>query len=135
MRANGIQNPALGKAINDLHHGETIVIADSGLPYRDYGDAIDLSVILGVPRFLTVLEAIMKELVVEKAVYAEELNTKATPEVRTGLKQLLSRLKPENVSSIPHELFKEQVLEAKYVVRTGEGTPYANVILVAGVPF
>jgi D-ribose pyranose/furanose isomerase RbsD len=36
---------------------------------------------------------------------------------------------------VPHEEFKAQVGHARFVVRTGEATPYANVLLRAGVPF
>ena len=36
---------------------------------------------------------------------------------------------------VPHEEFKKRSSESKAVVRTGEFTPYANIILVAGVVF
>ena len=36
---------------------------------------------------------------------------------------------------IAHEEFKEMAAKAKTVIRTGETTPYANIILVAGVNF
>jgi D-ribose pyranase len=36
---------------------------------------------------------------------------------------------------IPHKAFKEEVADTRAVVRTGEASPYANVILACGVPF
>lgn len=36
---------------------------------------------------------------------------------------------------IPHEELKRMVAGAKLVVRTGEASPYSNVILRCGVPF
>ena len=36
---------------------------------------------------------------------------------------------------VPHEELKRIVARAKLVVRTGEATPYSNVILRCGVPF
>jgi D-ribose pyranase len=39
------------------------------------------------------------------------------------------------VTAIPHEEFKARTAAARAVVRTGEFTPYANVILIAGVTF
>jgi D-ribose pyranase len=36
---------------------------------------------------------------------------------------------------VPHEELKLMVTGAKFVVRTGEATPYSNVILRCGVPF
>jgi D-ribose pyranase len=39
------------------------------------------------------------------------------------------------VRKIPHETFKERLIQAKAVIRTGEATPHANVILESGVAF
>ncbi|PFV41789.1 D-ribose pyranase, partial [Bacillus cereus] len=36
---------------------------------------------------------------------------------------------------VSHEQFKEHTKKAKAIIRTGEATPYANVILHAGVIF
>jgi D-ribose pyranase len=37
--------------------------------------------------------------------------------------------------AVPHRELQEMVKAAKAVVRTGEFTPYANIVLVAGVLF
>jgi D-ribose pyranase len=39
------------------------------------------------------------------------------------------------IETVTHLIFKEQTRSARAVVRTGEFTPYANIILVAGVVF
>jgi D-ribose pyranase len=39
------------------------------------------------------------------------------------------------MTKMPHEAFKEKTHEAKGIIRTGEFTPYANVIFVSGVVF
>lgn len=39
------------------------------------------------------------------------------------------------VEFVSHETFKKFTLESKAIVRTGECSPYANVILYSGVPF
>jgi D-ribose pyranase len=39
------------------------------------------------------------------------------------------------IDKVPHEEFKRRTQSAVAVVRTGEFTPYANIILVAGVVF
>jgi D-ribose pyranase len=39
------------------------------------------------------------------------------------------------VDTVGHEEFKQRCRDSRAVVRTGEATPYANVILKAGVPF
>jgi D-ribose pyranase len=39
------------------------------------------------------------------------------------------------VEQVPHEAFKQRSREAKAIIRTGECSPYANVILHSGVIF
>lgn len=137
MRHKGIANPGLIAAITDLKHGETIVIADAGLPYYNFADVIDLSVVPGLPRFTDVLRAVVAELVVEQLTYAEETdkNPRVDRTVREAIQHLGRTLGENNTHTISHEEFKEKVLASRFIVRTGETTPYANVILHAGVPF
>jgi D-ribose pyranase len=40
-----------------------------------------------------------------------------------------------SIETVTHLVFKEQTRSARAVIRTGEFTPYANVILVSGVVF
>ena len=49
-----------------------------------------------------------------------------------GLRKLLGEIPLHFIS---HETFKRKTGDAAAVVRSGECTPYANVILVAGVAF
>jgi D-ribose pyranase len=39
------------------------------------------------------------------------------------------------IVTVPHQSFKAQTHSARAVIRTGEFTPYANIILEAGVVF
>jgi D-ribose pyranase len=48
---------------------------------------------------------------------------------------LLDALGDIPIEVVSHESFKARTSDAKAVVRTGEFTPYANVILIAGVVF
>lgn len=68
---------------------------------------------------------------VEKLTLAEEI-TAHNAEVKLEVEARLKDAVPEYVS---HEQFKELTKQAKVVIRTGEATPYANVILHAGVIF
>jgi len=36
---------------------------------------------------------------------------------------------------VSHEQLKKMMNDCRFVIRSGEFTPYANVILVSGVPF
>jgi D-ribose pyranase len=51
------------------------------------------------------------------------------------LQALQARLGPFPFEMIPHERFKELTHQAAAVIRSGECTPYANIILVSGVVF
>ena len=48
---------------------------------------------------------------------------------------ILKRFPDAKVQYVPHEMFKEKMKESRAVIRTGETTAFANVILVSGVTF
>lgn len=68
---------------------------------------------------------------VEKAIVAEEMLA-VNPELHQAIITLLGGVSLEAIS---HDEFKMRTKSAAAVVRTGEFTPYANIILVAGVVF
>ncbi|MHA6513584.1 D-ribose pyranase [Tessaracoccus sp. Z1128] len=128
MKRAGLLNPDLASAIARLGHTDTFVIADCGLPIPGGVRVIDLSLVFGIPRFADVLGAVLSEVVVEGAVAAEE--------ARAGeVGALLASTLEVDVEWVPHEELKRLVREASFVIRTGECTPYANLILRSGVPF
>jgi D-ribose pyranase len=138
MKKLGLLHPELSHVVASLGHTDTIVIADAGLPIPDGVLRIDLAYRAGQPPFLSVLEAILAELEVESATLALEMQTltpKAFYKKVLGRLEELAKVKKQGVHFVSHEDFKVQTLRAKAVVRTGEFTPYANVILESGVVF
>lgn len=131
MKKDRILNPELIAQIAAIGHTEYLVIADAGLPVPNGVKVIDLSVVRGVPTFEQVLSVVREELVSDAYIVAGEMPGKS-PELYACTGRLLAGL-PE--TRIPHEEFKALTRKAKAIVRTGETTPYANVILVAGVNF
>ncbi len=127
MKKTGLLNPALARAVARLGHTDTFVIADCGLPVPHHVDIIDLSLVFGIPRFREVLAAVLSEVVSEGGVAAEEVRG------RRADQWITDHLSP--VEYVPHEELKKMVGEASFVVRTGETTSYANVIVRCGVPF
>jgi D-ribose pyranase len=107
------------------------VIGDAGLPIPEGPQRIDLAVTANVPRFMEVVDAVLQELQVEGAVIAEELASR-NPGVEAALRRSLDGTP---VASMPHEDFKALTAKARAIVRTGEFSPYANVILRSGVVF
>ena len=131
MKKSALLNSGLSAVIARMGHTETLTIGDCGLPIRGAAERIDLALKKGVPTFLETLDTVLTELCVERAVLAEEIKT-VSPEMHQAI---LDRLPGIPVDYVPHEEFKRQTECSKAVVRTGECTSYANIILVSGVTF
>ncbi|MCP3740282.1 D-ribose pyranase [Rossellomorea sp. BNER] len=131
MKKHGMLNSHISKVLTDLGHTDTIVIGDAGLPVPAGLPKIDLSVSIGLPSFQDVLKAVTADMVVEKVTLANEIQTN-NPETHLFLNH---HFKDLSIEYINHKTFKEQIKNAKVMIRTGEATPYANCILHAGVIF
>lgn len=137
MKRNGLLNAPLNSAIAHLGHTDTLVIGDAGLPVPDGPQRIDLALRPGLPGFFDVLESVAGEMVIERATIAGEL---ADAAFLTRLRQALDRFaaaqgRPIALERVPHDALKQASARARAIVRTGEFTPYANIILHAGVCF
>ncbi len=131
MKRTPLLHSELSALIAKLGHGDMLVIGDAGLPIPDGPQRIDLALTANVPRFLDVLRVVLSEMQVEGAVVADELQGR-NPAVASGLAELLGATP---IASLPHEKFKALCSHARAIVRSGEFSPYANVILRAGVVF
>jgi D-ribose pyranase len=129
VRADGLWHAELVRLLLDLRHHDAVVIADAGLPVPATVPVVDLGWRRGDPRVPDVLSAVLTELVVERACLAKELSD---ARCRT---QLETALAPTPVEWISHEELKAVTRDARAVVRTGDDTPFVNVVLHAGVPF
>lgn len=131
MKKIGILNQPLSAVAAGLGHMDTLVIADAGLPIPAETQRIDLALTEGIPTFLDTLGTVLREIQVERAIVAEEM-LDVSPNIYEAIVDLLGDVPIEVVT---HLILKEQTRSARAVVRTGEFTPYANIILVAGVVF
>ncbi|WP_067621492.1 D-ribose pyranase [Alicyclobacillus acidiphilus] len=130
MKRSGILHGKLSQVIAELGHGQTIVIADYGLPVPKGIPFIDLAVRKNVPSMTSVLETVLHELRVEKAVVATELEA-----TNPGLHKEICSMLGINVEQVSHDDLKAMTETASVIVRTGEWTSYANIVLFAGVVF
>ena len=128
MKRDGIINAELAGALAALGHTDLVVVCDAGLPIPSGPTVVDLAFRFGVPSFETVLSGLLEELVIEGATAAEEVE-------RNPRSYELLKTRLPDLGLVPHEELKRIVARAKLVVRTGEATPYSNVILRCGVPF
>jgi D-ribose pyranase len=131
MKKNGILNSEISKVLSDLGHTDRICIADCGLPIPDGVKKIDLALKFGLPSFLDVFKEVDLDMVYESVILAEEIKEN-NPNLNRKIKDIICNTSVDYVS---HEDFKGLTKDCKVVIRTGENTPYANIILQAGVYF
>ncbi len=147
MKKKGILNPELSKVVANMGHGDMLYITDRGfpIPRHDMTKVVDVSVGVNLPKVVDVVKVVLEELEIEKVIIAEETE-KISPHIYKEFMDIVNSIKnkgnPIEVEIIPHMEFKHMLLngalegkEVKGMVRTGEFTPYANIILVSGVPF
>ena len=127
MKKNGLLHPELLAAVAELGHRDEFLVCDAGMPIPKQARRIDLAYRAGAPAFLDVLAAIAADVVIERAIVASE----TSPELAAAIERLLGC----PVDRTSHEELKARACTSRFAVRTGEFTPYANVLLVAGVAF
>ena len=131
MKKIGVLNKPLSAGIAGLGHKDTLVIADAGLPIPRETERIDLALTAGIPSFLDTLRAVLTEMEVERVIVAQDM-LEVSPDLYQAVEELLGDVP---IETVPHSTLKAQTSSARAVIRTGEFTPYANIILVAGVVF
>ncbi|MDQ7973609.1 MAG: D-ribose pyranase [Rhodocyclaceae bacterium] len=130
MKRTFLLHAELSQVIASLGHGDMLVLGDAGLPIPDGPRRIDLAVSRGVPRLDDVLEAVLSEMQVEGLVIADE-----ALDPKGDVPAWYPRALGVGAQCVSHEEFKRRTAQARAIVRTGECTPYANLILIAGVAF
>jgi D-ribose pyranase len=131
MKKSGHLNRDISRVLAAMGHTDSIVVADCGLPIPRGVECIDVSLALGDPPFLDVLDTVLHDLKIERAVFAGE-SREHNPELLARASKMAGDARVEFVS---HEKLKELSRDAHAVIRTGEATPFANVILYSGVIF
>jgi D-ribose pyranase len=139
MKKIGLINSEISYIISKLGHGDSIVIADSGLPIPEQVRRIDLAVKKGVPAFMDVLDAVLMEERVEEVIIAretEEVSPRLYREILAKIHEVeLAESVRIKISKVSHEELKRATANVKAVIRSGEYTAYANIILKSGVVF
>lgn len=131
MKKTGLLNHRLSEVIARIGHTQRLIVADAGLPIPPNVERIDLAIVPGKPGVVEVLEAIALEMQVEAIVVADELMAQDDTLASTAK----SIFPGAGISAVPHLEFKRMSESAVAVVRTGECTPYFNVMLISGVTY
>ena len=129
MLKTGILNPAINSLLSRVRHTNMLVISDRGFPYWPMIETVDISLVDGVPTVLQVLAAVRENFVIGQAYMAEEFLAANDEEARARFTRAFEGVP---VSFEPHEAqFKPRVPRAIGLIRTGDSTPYSNMILVS----
>jgi D-ribose pyranase len=131
MKKQGILNSDISSVLSYMRHTDTLTVSDCGLPVPEGVKCIDLSVRFGLPQLMDVLREMSSDFKVEKITMSEDIKT-ANPSM---LKEILSCYGGVEVEFIPHTEFKEKTKQSKAIIRTGESTLFANVILQSACIF
>lgn len=139
MKRGVLLNAPLSALVAQMGHTDEITVCDAGLPIPAGPERIDLALMAGTPSLATVLTALLTDLVVEKVIMATEIK-QISPAAHQALVDQLeahatAQGKPITIEYYLHEEFKTRSRQSKAIVRSGEVTPYANIILCAGVAF
>ena len=133
MKKAGILNSDISRVLSYMGHTDTICIGDCGLPIPDEVERIDLALKFGVPTFMETLKCVKEDMKIEKIVLATEIKEQ-NKQVLSEIEELFKDEGIE-VEYVPHVELKAQTKNCKAVIRTGETTPYANIILQSGCIF
>ncbi len=131
MKKNTLLNSEISAVIAEMGHTDSLAIGDCGLPIPADTKRIDIALIRNIPTFIDTLKGVLEELQIEEVILAEEMKI-MSPEL---YEETIKAIGNVNVIFVSHEQFKDKLKKCKAVVRTGEQTPYANIILKSGVVF
>lgn len=131
MKKSKVINSDISRVIAQMGHFDQLSIGDAGMPVPMTTEKIDLAVDNGIPSFMDVLNNVLEELAVQRIYLAEEIKTE-NPEM---LKKIQERLPETPVTFIPHTEMKQELNNCHAFIRTGEMTPYANILLESNVVF
>jgi D-ribose pyranase len=129
MLKTGILNPQINSLLSRVRHTNSLVIADRGFPYWPKLETVDISLVDDIPTVLQVLQAIQPNFVIAQVFMAQEFRDHNSTEAQAQLAAALGAL---SITYEPHIQFKTRVPEAIGLIRTGDTTQYANMILISG---
>ena len=129
MLKTGILNPELNHLLARIRHTNLLVISDRGFPYWPMIETVDISLVDGIPTVLQVLDAVRANLDICDIFMANEFKLENTVEVQQRFAASTQGI-PLTVEA--HVDLKKLIPGAIGLIRTGDITQYANMILMSG---
>ena len=131
MKKTGIINSEVSAVVANMGHMDWLSIGDAGMPVPFGTKKIDLAVDKELPSFMDVLNNVLKEMKVQKIYLAEEIKDQNPVQ----LENIKKALPDVEVAFMPQSELKKSLSKTHAFIRTGEMTPYSNIILESGVTF
>lgn len=131
MKKTTVINSELSTVIAGMGHMDWLSIGDAGMPVPAGTKKIDLALTKQLPSFIDVLKNVLAEMEVQHIYLAEEIKDQ-NPEQLAAIKEVLPNV---DITFVPHSQLKKDLSKTHAFVRTGEMTPYSNIILESGVTF
>jgi D-ribose pyranase len=129
MINSGILNPRLLSLLARIRHTNALVISDCAFPFWPQIETVDISLVDDVPTVLQTLAAIRGNFQVEQAYMAREFQKNNSAATRAGFTKGLAGIP---IKFEPQMEFKKRVPGAIGLIRTGDTTQFANMILISG---
>lgn len=126
MLQTGILNPHVLDLLARIRHTNTLVISDWAFPFWPEIETVDISLTHNIPTIVDVLDLLTPVFKIGRIWQAEEFTASNPADV-------VERF-AKSFGSIPltreaHLDFKKRVPHAIGLIRTGDATPYGNIIL------
>jgi D-ribose pyranase len=129
MINSGILNPQILSLLARVRHTNALVIADRGFPFWPMIETVDVSVGDDLPTVLQLIAVLRKNHNFTQAYMAKEFQKNNFKVAQEKFAKVLRRI-PTKFE--PHVDFKKRVPDAIGLIRTGDTTQFANVILISG---
>ena len=131
MKKTAVLNSHISSAISTLGHYDLLTINDAGMPIPNDDKRIDLAVTKSLPCFIDVLETVLTEMEIQKIYLIKTANAQQLK----AIKKLIND--DVEIKFIAHSEMKEMLKSPlnKGNIRTGEITPFSNIILESNVTF
>ena len=132
MKKTRLLHADLSRLVATLGHGDMVLVTDAGMPapHDEPVEVIDLALTPGIPSLAATIDVLLSEMQIESHMVASESLERNDA--------WLTSLPAEQIGArkvVTHDELKMLSRRARAVIRTGECTPYANLMLVSGVTF
>lgn len=131
MKRGPILHPELCRALAMMGHGDVFIVSDAGFPIPKDVWRIDLAIAPNLPDLYSVLDLVRAELIVERIMYAAEIETNNVPLanwLRTSFAGSGADFEPVSHT----RMLSDVAASARVIVRTGAFNPWGNIGLVCG---